>query len=93
MGERDKMKVIEANCTNCCKRERFELIEKNRYKCTCCNTIMHKCKSKRCNNMIKHGLFCSKCVGDGFKNGGSLAVGVAAIVVGSAFGINIKKKS
>lgn len=87
------MKIIEANCTNCCKRERFNVVEKNKYRCNSCKAIMNKCKSKECNNMIKYGLFCSKCVGDGFKNGGSLAVAMAGLIVGSLLGINIKNKS
>ena len=76
------MSIIEANCPNCCKREKFELIEKNKYRCMSCNSIMHKCKSENCNNMIKHGLFCSKCTGKGFKKGGSLGVTAVAAIVG-----------
>lgn len=86
------MNIIEGNCSNCCKRERFESIAKNKYKCISCNSIMHKCKSKNCNNMIKHGIFCSKCIGNGFKHGGSLAVGAIVIGVGVVLGRNGIKK-
>lgn len=86
------MDKISANCPECYKREEFELIEKNKYKCISCSNIMHKCKSKNCNNMIKHGLFCSKCIGDGFKKGGSLTVGLLAVGVATGAKIFLNGK-
>lgn len=76
------MSIIEGNCPNCCKRAKFELQEKNNYKCMSCNSIMHKCKSKNCNNMIEHGVFCSKCIGKVLKNGGAL-VATGILTIGS----------
>ncbi|WP_288221623.1 hypothetical protein [uncultured Clostridium sp.] len=76
------MSIIEGNCPNCCKREKFELTEKNNYRCMSCNSKFHKCKSKECNNMINYGLFCSKCTGKGLKKGGSLAATAAVAIVG-----------
>lgn len=76
------MSIIEANCTNCCKREKFKYLEKNKYECISCNRIMHKCKSNECNNMIERGFFCSKCIGAGLKKGGTLAItAIGAVVV------------
>lgn len=90
------MNIIEANCNNCCKRERFEYLENNNYKCMSCNTILHKCKSKECNNMINKGVVCSKCIGKGLKNGGSLVcaavVGVIGFGIKSALGIKGSNK-
>lgn len=77
-----EMKVIEADCTNCCRRESFELVGRNKYKCISCEKIMHKCKANDCNKMIEHGLFCSKCIGDRLKKGGGLAItAIGAVVV------------
>ena len=82
-----EMKVIEADCTNCCRRESFELVGRNKYKCISCEKIMHKCKANDCNKMIEHGLFCSKCIGDGLKKGGALVttVIVGGVVVGGKY--------
>lgn len=90
----DKMKFIKADCTNCNKRGEFELIGNNKYRCIYCDNIMHKCKSENCKKMIRHGLFCSRCVGSGFKKGGSLVVGGVVVAVGVAakFGVKAIKK-
>ncbi|MPN54242.1 hypothetical protein SDC9_201912 [bioreactor metagenome] len=85
------MGSIEANCPNCCKRTKFELKEKNNYKCMSCNSIMYKCKSKDCNNMIKNGFMCSKCIGDRLKNGGALIV-TGALAIGGAGAKYLLKK-
>lgn len=76
--------MIEANCNKCNKRRKFNQVKKNKYKCNSCNTIVHKCSGKQCDNMITVGLYCKKCIGKGLKKGGSIAaVGVAAIGVGA----------
>lgn len=76
--------MIEANCPKCKQRRKFNGIDKNKYKCTSCNSILFKCKGKECNHMIGLGLYCNKCVGAGLKKGGSIVLtGTAIIAVGA----------
>lgn len=78
------MSTLVANCTRCNNIEKFELVSKNKYKCTSCGSDMHRCKGEKCNRMIRQGIYCSKCVGHGLKNGGSLVLG--GILVGGVVG-------
>lgn len=69
---------MEANCPRCSKRTTF-INKEGKYQCSNCQSIVKKCKSRNCNNMIGYGFFCSKCVGKGMKKGGSVAVTVVAV--------------
>lgn len=68
--------MIKANCPICNSRREFKHIKNDEYKCTSCNSILHKCKNQKCINMTKLGFFCDKCVGHGLKNGGALLMAV-----------------
>ena len=73
--------MIEANCNKCNKRSKFNIVKKNKYKCSSCDSILNKCRGNECNNMISVGLYCKTCIGKGFKEGGAL-IAVAGAVVG-----------
>ncbi len=78
--------MIEANCNKCNRKRKFNLVKKNKYKCSSCNTTLHKCSGNQCDNMISFGLYCKKCIGKGLKKGGAIA-----LTSGAAIGVGFIK--
>ncbi|OLS33758.1 hypothetical protein [Bacillus sp. MRMR6] len=73
---------MNANCPKCQQQTNFISIEKKKYHCQICKTILHKCHNNSCINMVSFGLYCSKCVGSGFKNTGAGALTVIGVIGG-----------
>lgn len=71
-----------ANCTSCSTQTSFTEVNKGKFKCEKCGSVLHKCRVKDCINMINFGPFCGKCVGQGLKNAGAGAIAVIGVAAG-----------
>lgn len=77
--------MTEFKCKHCKKITLFEHNEKNKLTCSECKNTFTKCKNKECSNLIKFGVFCSDCMGDGLKKGSgpviTILAGAAALLI------------
>ncbi|MGZ4160023.1 MAG: hypothetical protein ACXVNF_04375 [Neobacillus sp.] len=71
---------MNANCPKCQQQTTFVSIENKKYQCQKCKTISNKCHNDSCINMVSFGIYCSKCVGHGFKKTGAGAITIVAVV-------------
>ncbi|MEK5078000.1 hypothetical protein MKX73_03205 [Solibacillus sp. FSL W7-1436] len=78
--------MTEFKCIHCKKVTLFVPTEKNRLTCAECDSTFTKCKNKECSNLIKFGIFCSDCIGDGLKKGS----GPALTIISAATAFFIK---
>lgn len=84
--------MAKLNCPNCQKTRKFNLTENNQYKCDSCENTFKQCRKKDCNNLVKYGFVCEKCVGKGIKNGGAVAGAGLLTVAGAAYKVFKGKK-